>query len=305
MNILDLKEKKMIRNRTLKTWLGFISVFLVFCFLAGCAVKKGDLWGDPKTGLILQYRMPDDQILKYQSSGEVNQNMEIMGQSVDVEINSASVFSAKSKGLKGDNHQLGITIDSMSTDIISMQGELSPDMSTVIGKSFDMTLSPLGKELELSGAESIKYDLGAEGKRSISSDFQAVFPDLADRPVKIGDTWTSTDTITEKSENNESIIHLESVNTLKGFETVDGMECVKITVELTGTSEGKGEQQGMDLISEAEVKGTATWYFAYKEGIFVKMISTVSSEGTITVSGPQNMSIPMTLEMKGEVKLVK
>ncbi len=295
----------MIRNRTLKTWLGFISVFLVFCFLAGCAAKIGDLWGDPTTGLILQYRMPDDQILKYQASGEVNQNLEVMGQSVDVEINSASVFSVKSKGPKKDNHQLGITIDSMSTDIISMEGELSADMSAVIGKSFDMTLSPLGKELELSGAESIKYDLGPEGKRSVKSLFQAIFPDLADRPVKIGDTWTSTDTITEKSENNESIVHLESVNTLKGFETVDGMECVKITAEITGKTEGKTVQQGMDLISEGEMKGTATWYFAYKEGIFVKMITKGSAESTITVSGPQNMSIPMMLEVKEEVKLVK
>jgi hypothetical protein len=49
----------------------------------------------------------------------------------------------------------------------------------------------------------------------------------------------------------------------------------------------------------------ATWYFAYKEGIFVKMISNGSAEGTITVSGPQNMSIPMTREVKGEIKLVK
>ena len=295
----------MINRQNLRRGSLPVLVVLVVVFLAGCAVKKGDLWGDPETGLILQYRMPVDQILKYHSSGEMNQNIEVMGQSIDIEVNTKTAFSVKAKGLKEDNHQLGITIDSMSISIVSPEGDLSPDLSSVIGKSFDMTLSPLGKELELSGAESIQYDTPSEGKRSIASDFQAIFPNLAGRPVKIGDTWTSTDTITEKSESNEIQINKENVHTLKGFETVDGMECVKITAEVTGTLQGAGEQQGMDFDIEGEMKGTDTWYFAYKEGIFVKMISTAVVEGLIEVGGPQGMSIPMTHDVKVEIKLTK
>ncbi|NOR53314.1 MAG: hypothetical protein GQ536_04430 [Candidatus Aminicenantes bacterium] len=295
----------MINRQNLKRGLLPVLVVLVVAFLGGCAVKKGDLWGDPETGLILQYRMPVDQILKYHSSEEMNQIIEVMGQTIDVEVNSKTAFSVKAKGLKEDNHQLGITIDSMSISVVSSEGELSPDLSSVIGKSFDMILSPLGKELELSGAESIQYDLPSEGKTSIASDFQAIFPNLAGRSVKIGETWTSTDTITEKSESSEIQINTESVHTLQGFETVDGMECVKITAEVTGTLKGAGEQQGMDLAFEGEIKGTDTWYFAYKKGIFVKMISTAFAEGSIEVSGPQDMSIPMTQEFKMEIKLAK
>ena len=295
----------MINQQNLRRGLLPVLVVLVVAFLAGCAVKKGDLWGDPETGLILQYRMPVDQILKYHSSEEMIQNIEVVGQSIDVEINSKTAFSVKSKGSKEDNHQLGITIDSMSISVISMEGDLSPDLSSVIGKSFDMTLSPLGKELELSGAESIQYELPSEGKTSIASNFQAIFPNLAGRSVKIGDTWTSTDTIIDKSESSEMQINLESVHTLKGFETVDGMECVKITSDVTGTLKGAGEQQGMDLAFEGEIKGTETWYFAYKKGIFVKIISTAVAEGSIEVSGAQDMSIPMTQEFKTEIKLAK
>lgn len=295
----------MIRKQTLQTRLVFISIVLVIFILAGCAVEKRTYWRDPKTALALQYWMPENQVLKYQTSAKQTQIIEVMGQSVEVETEKTIEFSVKSKGLKENNLQLEVTIDSMSINITSPQGDLSPDMSTVIGKSFDMTLSILGKEMDLSGADSIKYDSGPGGKRSISADFQAIFPNLAGRPVKIGDTWTTKDTITEKSDNGEVRINLESVNTLEGFETVNGLECVKITAEVTGTLDGEGYEQGMDLTFKGEIKGTDTWYFAYMKGIFVKMITDVSTEGTITTSGAQSMTIPMTQEMKIEVKLIK
>lgn len=295
----------MIRKQTLQTRLVFISIVLVIFILAGCAVEKRTYWRDPKTALALQYWMPENQVLKYQTSAKQTQIIEVMGQSVEVETEKTIEFSVKSKGLKENNLQLEVTIDSMSIKITSPQGDLSPDMSTVIGKSFDMTLSILGKEMDLSGADSIKHDLGPGGKQSISADFQAIFPNLAGRPVKIGDTWTTKDTITEKSDNGEVRINLESVNTLEGFETVNGLECVKITAEVTGTLDGEGYEQGMDLTFKGEIKGTDTWYFAYMKGIFVKMITDVSTEGTITTSGAQSMTIPMTQEMKIEVKLIK
>lgn len=295
----------MFRKQDLKRCLTFIPILIALGLLAGCAAKTADPWGNPKTGLILQYRMTENQILKYQMSGEQTQNMEIMGQSIDTQSSSESGFSVKSKGLQEGNLFLGVTIDSMSINISSPQGELSPDMSTVLGKSFDMTLSPLGKELDVSGAEAIEYDMGAAGTRSIGSNFQAAFPDLAGKPVKIGDTWTSTDTITEKTDEIEVRINFESVNTLEGFETVDGLECVKVMADVIGTVEGQGEQMGMQLAIEGEVQGKGTWYFAYKEGIFVKDTTNISTVGTISTSGAQAMTIPMKQEMTMETKLVK
>jgi hypothetical protein len=289
----------------LKTCLVFMPLVIAIGLLAGCAAKTANPWGDPKTGMILQYRMAEDQVLKYQTSGEQTQNMEIMGQAISTQSSSESGFSIKSKGIQEGNLLLGVTIDSMSMNISTPQGEMSPDMSTVMGKSFEMTLSPLGKELDVSGAESIRYDLGAAGTRSIGTNFQAAFPDLAGKPVKIGDTWTSTDTIIEKTGELEVRINFESVNTLEGFETVDGLECVKVTADITGTLQGKGEQMGMQLDIQGEVQGTGTWYFAYKEGFFVKDSVTFSSDSTITTSGAQALTIPVNQETRMETKLVK
>ena len=293
----------MFRKQTFQAQSVLVLVILVIAILAGCAAKR-PFWGDPTTGLILQYLMPENQVLKYQTSMETTQSFEIRGQQVEAETNQTSVFTVTSKGQKGDNHQLNITIESMNVSITSPQGKLSPDMSSVIGKSFDMTLSFLGKELDLSGAEAIQYDMGPGGKRSIASGFQTIFPDLAGRPVRFGDSWTTTDAISDKSGNVEISFSFENVNTLEGFETVNGLECVKITAAVTGTLDGKGTQGGVDLTFEGDIEGSYTWYFAYKKGLFIKDIFEGFTKGTATVTGPQYMTIPMTQKIKIETKLI-
>jgi hypothetical protein len=283
----------------------YVPVILIIGMLAGCAAKTANLWGDPKTGLVLQYRMQDNQVLKYQSTGKQTQKIEVMGQPIDSETNSSNAITVVSKGVKEGNLLLGVTIDSMSVDVSSTQGNLSPDMSSVVGKSFEMVLSPLGKELELPGAESITYSLAQAGERSVKTSFQTVFPDMAGRPVKFGDTWTSTDTLTEKSGMGEIILNFISVNTLDAFETVDGLECVKVTAEVTGTLGGKGEQMGAEMTFKGDIKGTETWYFAYKEGVFVKGMVNAYTDGTIEVSGVQAMTIPLKQETRMETKLIR
>jgi hypothetical protein len=293
-----------MNKRNMQKWFMMTPFFLAICMLVGCAAKEVPVYGDPQTGVILQYRMPEGQVLKYDSWGETHQVADVMGQSIETDISSTSAFTIESKGQAENNHQLTITIDGMSLQIQSTTGELEPDMSTVIGKSFDMVFSFLGKEVELIGADSIEYELGPEGTRSISSGFQDIFPDLAGRPVKIGDSWPAESTITEKSETSETVVRSSGTNTLVGFETIDGIECAKIQGEGTGTIESKGEQQGVELITTGEISGTSTWYFDYKEGIFIKQILEGKVEGTIDVPS-QGLQIPYSRESSGELKLIK
>jgi hypothetical protein len=293
-----------MKKQVTKKSLTLAPVFLVLCMLAGCAAKTAPVWGDPQTGVILQFQMPEGRVLKYDVWGETHQVSDVMGQTIEVDMSSSNVFTVESNGLQDNNHRLTITIDDMSAKIQSTQGELIPDMSTVIGKSFEMVLSPLGKEVELIGADAIEYDMGPEGTRDISINFQDIFPNLAGRALKIGDSWPDESTVTEKTDNGEAIIQISGTNTLVGFETVDGYECVKVVGEGTGTIESKGEQQGMELVSTGELKGTSTWYFAYKEGIFVKQINEGTVEGTVDVPS-QGVQIPFTRESTAEIKLVK
>ncbi len=291
---------------TRKTQIGFvlIPVILAICMLAGCAAKTSPVWGDPETGVILRYRMPEGQVMKYESWGETHQTSDVMGQTIEADISSSNAFTVTSNGQEENNHKLTIRMDDMSIKIQSTQGELEADMSTVIGKSFEMVLSPLGKELELIGADAIEYDMGPEGTRNIEAGFKDFFPNLADRPLKIGDTWPDESTITETTSSGEAKIHVSGEVTLEGFETIDGMECAKLTGKYTGTIEGKGEQQGFELSTKGDIEGTSVSYFAFKQGIFIKQTNEGTVEGTVDIPS-QGLQIPFTREMTSEINRVK
>ena len=283
-------------------WLMMAPLLLALFMLPGCAAKTAPFWGDPQTGLILQYQMPEGQELTYTSWEKMHQTSDIMGMTTEVETISENSFSVRSKGTAENKHQLTITINDISLKVQSTQGNLEPDMSQVIGKCFDMNLSPLGEESELKGAEEITYEMGPEGTRSIVSTFEQIFPDLAGRPLKMGDTWPDETTISEKTDNGKVVVQISEVNTLDGFETIDGMECVRILSKYSGTIEGKSSQQGVELHTKGGIKGSSTWYFAYKKGIFVKHINKGTAEGMVDVPS-QGLEIPFTRDTTSEISL--
>jgi hypothetical protein len=295
----------MNRNtRTTKAFLSITAVLLAAVLLAGCAAKK-PVWGDPASGLNLSYRMPEGRSLQYAQSFAHTQNMEVMGTSMKMVTDRTTEFTVLAGGSEESNLRLDVTIDALSISMSGPQGDLSPDLSGVIGKSFEMVLSPHGKEVDVSAAEEIRYELGPAGERNLASDFQTIFPDLADRPVKAGDSWDSTDSITEKSDGTDVRIDLDVTNTLDGFETMDGVECARIVSEFTGAIKGQGNQGGVTLDIAGEISGTDTWLFDYKEGIFVKSTADVHTKATISTGAPQNMTIPMEQDIRVETALVR
>jgi hypothetical protein len=273
--------------------------------LAGCAAKTPSPEAAPAAkalaGAVLEYKMPAGRALTYQSSSEDAQVMEVMGQTMDTHTANTSAFTFKAKGRKEKDLLLSVTIDDIAASVTGAQGDLSPDMSSVKGKSFDMVLSPLGSEVDVSGAEALTYAIATE-TRNLASGFKAFFPDLPGRAIKVGDTWPSTDAVEEKTGSLTIQIQLQNVHTLEGFETVDGMECARVSTEISGTISGSGNQMGQDMTFSGTSKGKNVWHFAVKEGIYVKAASELKTEMSIEVSSA-GMTIPMSQTSKGEVKL--
>jgi hypothetical protein len=247
--------------------------------------------------------MPAGQTLKYREVGEVKESGEVMGQAIESVTKAESAFSFRGKGPRDGNLLLGVTIDGMTIHVSSMQGELSPDLSSVIGRTFDMVVSPLGAEVDVAQAESVQYEFMGS-TRNLSAGFKIFFPDLPGNPVGIGDTWPSNFTIAERTETTDIRIEMQGICILDGFETVDGMECARVKTEYTGTIQGTGNQQGAELYFSGTSKGFDTWYFAVREGLYVKSTSEVTNDLVIDVTGPQSLTIPTIQVRTGEVRLV-
>jgi hypothetical protein len=220
----------------------------LFLILSVCSVLTGiaadkPAGGVPQAAVALSYQFPAGRALTYKITDTQTQNFEVQGQSMTTEALSTTEFTLKPKGLKGQDPEITVTIDAAKSDASSPQGNVSPDMTAVIGKSFDMTLSRLGKEIDVTGAEALKVEIPGTGQSDMSATFKAFFPDLSDKAVKPGDTWPSEDTVVQKEGAGETTTHLLSQNTLDGFETVDGYECARIKVVGKGSIEIKSKAE--------------------------------------------------------------
>ena len=294
-----MKTKK-TQARVLVALLALVMIVLG----AGCSSSK-KLSGTSKKGMTLRYLFPDQQFLNYHTSSAIKQILDINGQDFTVDIGLKTSFSLKLKEKTKTNNFLKVKIDSMEIFVNSPQGELKPDMDQVNGKGFDMVLSTLGTGLDVSGAEAIQYEMGPGVKRNVAMTFKYLFPKLPESSLKVGDTWSMVDTISDKYETEEVLMVIENNYTLAGFETIMGIECARIISVYTGTRTGKATQQGVEMVSEGTIEGTGTYYFAYSEGYLVKDVGNSTIDATLVVYGPEERSIPMKYEMNMGTELVR
>jgi hypothetical protein len=277
---------------------GGLVVLGLFFALAGLSARQ-----EQSAAVTLAYQFPEGKTLSYRSASSEKQYMQVSGQDLNTNTESSLEFTAKPKSSKDGVHGITVTIDAMKIRMQSPQGDQSPALDHVPGKSFDMSLTRLGKETDTSGASAITFALGTSS-RDLSSRFQAFFPDLPDRPIKQGDTWPSQDSVTEKTGTGDIFVTMNNVNTLDGFETIDGVECARIKTESKGTLKGNLEEGGASLALDGTTTATTTWYFAIKQGFLVKSDSKGGMAGSLVVA-QANMTIPITGESTEEVRLVR
>jgi hypothetical protein len=281
-----------------------LALALISIVLTGCSMKKYVIAEKPK-GISLEYRMPKGEVLKYKSAQRANQTMEMMGMAMESTAHKTYEFSCVPQGKEGDNFELKITIDAMEAGLETPQADYSADVDSVLGRSFTMLVSNLGKEIDVSGAEPIRYDAGPMGKRSIRPDFQIVFPDLPAIPVEIGATWTTYDTLNVSEGQIDILVTMTRVHTLAGVEPMTGMESVVVTTDVTGTVSGAGMQGEAGVTVEGTLSGAETWYFAHEQGLFIEWSSDMFWKSMIHVTGPQEMSLPMSEKMSFQTVLIQ
>ena len=286
-----------------KTYFGLFILAAAIISLSGCAAKKA-AWGSLEKGMIMKYSFQEGQELNYQNTLTFEQNMKVMEQEFEVKAEGDQLLNMLTLAGESTDHDLRVTVKEMRSDIQSPRGKMSANVDGVLNKPFKITVDLTGQEIEFSEAEALVIEYETGESRTIASDIQGFFPDLPDRPVMQGDSWESTDYITEKTGSGKMIMDMKNLNTFEKLENYNGYECMKINVVFSGIITGSGEEQGMTLITEGTLKGTSTWYFAYKEGLYVGQTLDGSGETKTEITGPQEMTLPATRTYKMKTELV-
>ncbi|MBG0859512.1 MAG: hypothetical protein IQL11_08420 [Bacteroidales bacterium] len=288
-----------MKSRTLSSVKLLSAVTAVtMCALTINAYSQKSTVSKQNTGAVtLEYKFLNQTPLKYLTTSKMIQIMDFQGQSMQNNINSVFGCSVKAAGKKDRDLVLEIKADTLGQTVESPMGTSGGSISAIKDKVFNVTLSPDGRQTDISEAAKVVYFTEGSGESDLSQTFLEFFPILPLKPVKPGDTWNTVDTIAGKSASMSTTNVMNSDDKLEGIEVVDGVECARISSVLSGTMTINTQNQGMDIRMHGTYTGTGTLLFAIKEGYFVKQTSTTKVTGNIEISGAENMTFPVVMDV--------
>jgi hypothetical protein len=258
----------------------------------------------PRGTVHLVYNYPENVPMHYRSKTNITEDMDINGQSMQVYVDYNLGCVVTGKGSEDQKQKLEITIDSLDQNVDSPNGTYGGEIKDLRGKSFIMTISLLGKVIDLSGAENVVFTQEGSGESNLSQSFYNYFPVLPDKDIKPGDSWESNDSTVSATPTNTSKVISKSVNTFEGIENIDGVDCAKIISTVTGTREQTTQSMGMEIYMSGPFTGTVELYFAIKEGYYIKQVAKSKMNGTLELRD-QGMSFPVVMNVDGVNQLIK
>jgi len=274
----------------------------ILIFLSGICLNL--MSQDSGSTVKLAYHYPSDRAIKYLAKSTMAQIMDIEGQTMQTDVTSAFGCSVKSSGNQDNNIKLEITIDTLGQTTNSPMGSAGGTMGSVKGKIINIVVSPNGKPVDITEADSLVFNVEGSGESNMSQSILDFFHLLPEKPVKPGDTWDLTDSVSTSTPVMTMKSIDVSVNKLEGFETVDGIECAKITSSHTGNWSMTVQSQGMDIYIKGPYTGISECLFAIKEGYFIKNMSSTKMTGELDISS-MGMTMPITIDMKSVNEMVK
>jgi len=120
---------------------------------------------------------------------------------------------------------------------------------------------------------------------------------LPGKQVKVGEKWQDQSVVNRKPSAGspfEVEIITDTEYSFSGAEQVTGKELLKITYTGEMQMKGKGTQMGMEVNLEGAGKNEGFFYFDPAASVVVSSSDLAELEINVSVTGPQNMTIPMT-----------
>lgn len=244
----------------------------------------------------LVYKFAPGKTYQYKSTSEGTIIQEMMGQEMKIENASSMTVSLTTDDVASDGAMTLVTkLVEGSTKVKNPMMDTTIAMTDMIGKRMKIRLKTDGTIL----AREVVDTVESEGRVRGAGQREAVrFHILPAKPVKNGDTWSSTFVDTMDNMGGKIVNSVSSSYTIIGSETKNGAKCLKVDYTGTIAIEGSGNMQGMDIYIEGGGKVNGSMYFDPSLGLVVHDESMTETESTIAVTGQQNMTIPMSQKAK-------
>ncbi len=152
-----------------------MTILLFLIILAGCAAKVKML-APPSQAPVLKYVMPEGQPFTYNISTGYYQTMSMMGVPIKTTVLKDMTVTFYQLAFAQETYQLQVMVNDVAMKVTAPGSSITPNLSKLPGKTFEMTVTNSGEEIGLMGADELSYSLGDTGERSMESEFEHFFP---------------------------------------------------------------------------------------------------------------------------------
>lgn len=262
----------------------------------------------PGDATLLRLRLQKNMTFRYDAETTTSQQMSVMGQDMTNDISYKVRISMAVADATLDRSSITCTFSDAKTSV-SVRGvdENGPGMDTTMsltqfdGATMTMTLDPTAKIVAVDrGSNSEASSLFSSMR--IMERINTVFPV---KEVRIGESWVRTVTDTIASGQGEGHIYTTMTlrNTYRGIRDTMGIRCWLIETESSAFDQrGTISTNGIDM----DVDGSGTFrslcYVEEKTGMTVITIGDVTSDTRMSLSGQQEMIIPVDTHLTFTVK---
>lgn len=252
--------------------------------------------------------------LKYDLSMNLSQTMNAMGNEITTNGKTTSRSLVEVNNTDANGSELTYSIASMKIAISGLSAMGRPD-TTINIKELDqfsqaMTVGTNGKIIKSAPLKKGKNGMEAQLVNQMANNrglMEMLFIGFPDKKLAVGDTWKETRIDTNKQGDDGMIITNTTYKcTYAGVMDTLKTKCHKINIVTEKmTMSGNASQMGMEMNIEGDGATKGTAYYDVTDGTAVAVISNAQADARMSISGQEQMVIPITMDIKSSMVRAK
>ncbi len=248
----------------------------------------------------LKFKFEKGKTYFYRTSMTMDQTQNMMGQEMSTNTESKTKVRFDVTDVTPTQIELVTSIDSLYSKTGNPMGgeDIVSNGEGIVGKKTKMVYDVYGKKIKKIEVDAIQAagNAGLSGGNTSSLMYQ-----LAEKPVKIGDTWAVSNQDTIKVGEDGKMITKADV-TYKVDSKESGSDLVKVTFTGTTKVEGAMSQGGFNIVLEGTGKTTGSFLFDVVKGVMTTSDNVVNMDMTAAIPD-QSITIPITQKMQSKTVL--